>query len=97
MVKGLRVAFSLNPASRMLYSYRVPEAGTRGTITAVRMGGASGRTSRDRARDWSTSSGTEMVSSAPSPCGTSSSSRPRTNGGPDLSPSILRAAAAPSQ
>jgi len=39
MVKGLRVVFSPNPASRMLYSYRVPEAGACGTITAVRVGG----------------------------------------------------------
>jgi len=39
MVKGLRVVFTPNPASRMLYSYRVPETGTRGTITAVRVGG----------------------------------------------------------
>ena len=39
MVKGLRVVFSPNPASRMMYSYRVPETGTRGTITAVRTAG----------------------------------------------------------
>src|SRR5437867_12613324 len=39
MVRGLRVVFSPNPASRMLYSYRVPEAGARGTITAVRTAG----------------------------------------------------------
>ena len=38
MVKGLRVVFSPNPASGMLYSYRVSETGTRGTITAVRVG-----------------------------------------------------------
>ena len=40
MVKGLRVVFSPNPASGMLYSYRVPEAGARGTITAARIGGS---------------------------------------------------------
>lgn len=39
MVKGLRVMFSPNPASGMLYTYRVPETGARGTITAVRTGG----------------------------------------------------------
>ena len=39
MVKGLRVVSSPNPASRMMYSYRVPETGTRGTITAVRTAG----------------------------------------------------------
>jgi len=31
MVRGLRVVFSPNPISRALYSYRVPEPGTRGT------------------------------------------------------------------
>jgi hypothetical protein len=36
MVRGLRVVFSPNPASGMLHSYRVPEAGARRTITAVR-------------------------------------------------------------
>ena len=36
MVRGLRVMFSPNPASRMLYSHRVPESGTRGTVTAAR-------------------------------------------------------------
>ena len=39
MVKGLRVVFSPNPASRMLYSYRIPEPEAHGTITAVRVGG----------------------------------------------------------
>jgi hypothetical protein len=34
MVKGLRVVFSPNPASRALYSYRVPDLGARGTVTA---------------------------------------------------------------
>ena len=28
MVRGLRVVFSPNPASRVLYSYRVPEPGS---------------------------------------------------------------------
>ena len=36
MVRGLRVVFSPNPVSRVLYSYRVPEPGTRGTVTAAR-------------------------------------------------------------
>jgi len=36
VVRGLRVMFSPNPASRMLYSYRVPESGARGTVTAAR-------------------------------------------------------------
>ena len=40
MVKGLRVVFSPNPASRMMYSYCVPEAGACGTITAARVGGS---------------------------------------------------------
>jgi len=40
MVKGLRVMFSPNPASGMLYTYRVPETGARGTITAVRTAGS---------------------------------------------------------
>jgi len=40
MVRGLRVVFSPNPASRMLYSYRIPETGARGTITAVQTAGA---------------------------------------------------------
>ncbi len=35
MVRGLRVVFSPNPASRVLYSYRVPEPGARGTVTAA--------------------------------------------------------------
>ena len=39
MVRGLRVVFSPDPASRDAYSYRVPEPGTRGTITSVRLGG----------------------------------------------------------
>jgi len=39
MVRGLRVVFSPNPASRVLYSYRVPEPGTRGTVTAARVAG----------------------------------------------------------
>ena len=30
--------FSPNPVSRVLYSYRVPEPGTRGTVTAARVG-----------------------------------------------------------
>jgi hypothetical protein len=40
MVKGLRVVFSPNPASGALYSYRVPEVGARGTVTAVRTAGS---------------------------------------------------------
>ena len=36
MVCGLRVVFSPNPASRLLYSYRVPDSGARGTVTAAR-------------------------------------------------------------
>ena len=39
MVQGLRVVFSPNPASRALYSYRVPEPGARGTVTAASTGG----------------------------------------------------------
>jgi hypothetical protein len=39
MVRGLRVVFSPNPVSRALYSYRVPEPGTRGTVTAARTAG----------------------------------------------------------
>ncbi len=39
MVRGLRVVFSPNPASRALYSYRVPEPGARGTVTAASTGG----------------------------------------------------------
>ncbi len=39
MVRGLRVVFSPNPASRVLYSCRIPEAGTHGTVTAVRTDG----------------------------------------------------------
>ena len=35
MVRGLRVVFSPNPVSRALYSYRVPEPGARGTVTAA--------------------------------------------------------------
>ncbi len=35
MVQGLRVVFSPNPASRALYSYCVPDAGARGTVTAA--------------------------------------------------------------
>jgi hypothetical protein len=35
MVRGLRVVFSLNPASRALYSYRVLEPGARGTVSAA--------------------------------------------------------------
>ncbi len=39
MVRGLRVVFSPNPVSRALYSYRVPVAGARGTVTAARTAG----------------------------------------------------------
>jgi len=39
MVRGLRVMFSPNPATRALYSYRVPVAGACGTVTAVRTAG----------------------------------------------------------
>ena len=37
MVEGLRVVFSPHLASLADYSYRVPEPGTRGTVTAVRL------------------------------------------------------------
>jgi hypothetical protein len=40
MLKGLRVVFSPNAASGARYSYRVPDAGARGTVTAVRTGGS---------------------------------------------------------
>jgi hypothetical protein len=39
MVRGLRVVFSPNPVSRMLYSYPVPESGARGTVTVARSAG----------------------------------------------------------
>ena len=39
MVRGLRVVFSPNPGSRALYSYRVPEPGAHGTVTAVQTAG----------------------------------------------------------
>jgi hypothetical protein len=39
MVRGLRVVFSPNPVSLALYSYSVPAAGARGTVTAVRTAG----------------------------------------------------------
>ena len=39
MLRGLRVVFSPNPGFRVLYSYQVPEPGTRGTVPAVRMAG----------------------------------------------------------
>ena len=39
MVQGLRVVFSPNPASRALYSYRVPDPGARGTVSAARTAG----------------------------------------------------------
>lgn len=39
MVKGLRVVFSPDPISQAPYSYRVPEPGTRGTVTAARAAG----------------------------------------------------------
>jgi hypothetical protein len=39
MVKGLRVIFSPNPVSRVMYSYRVPDTGARGTVTAARTAG----------------------------------------------------------
>jgi hypothetical protein len=35
MVRGLRVIFSPNRASRALYSYRVPLPGAHGTVTAA--------------------------------------------------------------
>jgi hypothetical protein len=35
MVRGLRVVFSPNPAFRDLYSYRLPNPGARGTVTAA--------------------------------------------------------------
>ena len=37
--KGTKVVFTPNPASAQLYSYRVPKAGTTGTITDVPLGG----------------------------------------------------------
>jgi hypothetical protein len=39
MVRGLRVVFRPDPASREPYSYQVPATGARGTITSVRLGG----------------------------------------------------------
>lgn len=39
MVQGLRVVFSPNPVASAPYSYRVPEPGTCGTITAARTAG----------------------------------------------------------
>jgi hypothetical protein len=39
---GLRVVFSPDPASRAMYSYRVPEPGPRGTVTTVRTAGSVG-------------------------------------------------------
>ena len=39
MVRGLRVVFSPNPVSLALYSYRVPEAGARGSVTAAHTAG----------------------------------------------------------
>ena len=36
MVQGLRVVFSPNPASRLLYSDPAPDSGARGTVTAAR-------------------------------------------------------------
>ncbi len=39
MVRGLRVVFSPNPVSSMLYAYRVPMPGAHGTVTAVRTDG----------------------------------------------------------
>lgn len=35
MVAGLRVVFTPNPASLVLYSYAVPPRGTRGTVTSI--------------------------------------------------------------
>jgi len=42
MLRGLRVIFNPNPASRALYSYRVPDPGAHGTVTAVRTAGGLG-------------------------------------------------------
>jgi hypothetical protein len=39
MVQGLRVIFSPNPVSRVMYSYPVPESGAHGTVTAARTPG----------------------------------------------------------
>jgi hypothetical protein len=39
MVRGLRVVFSPDPLSLALYSYRVPEAGTRGTVATAHTAG----------------------------------------------------------
>jgi hypothetical protein len=39
MVRGLRVVFSPNPCSRMLYAYSVPTVGAHGTVTAVQTDG----------------------------------------------------------
>ena len=41
MVKGLRVVFSPNPVSRVLYSYRIPDPGAHGTVTEARTAGGS--------------------------------------------------------
>jgi len=37
--KGARVRFNPNPASAMLYSYRVPEKGALGTVTTIWLSG----------------------------------------------------------
>jgi hypothetical protein len=39
MVRGLRVVFSPDPVAGSPYSYRVPEPGTCGTVTAARTAG----------------------------------------------------------
>jgi hypothetical protein len=39
MVQGLRVVFSPHPASGIGYTYRVPENGSRGTVTSSRTPG----------------------------------------------------------
>ena len=68
MVRGLRVMFSPNPATRALYSYRVPVAGACGTVTAVRTAGGV-RTYLDGVGS-SMCGGTQTASCAASPCGT---------------------------
>jgi hypothetical protein len=69
MVRGLRVVFSPNPVSRMLYSYPVPEPGTRGTVTPPAAPANCGPTSAAPANS-STWNGTSTAWSAVSPCGT---------------------------
>jgi hypothetical protein len=58
MVRGLRVVFRPKLASGILYSYRVPDSGARGTVTAAQAPRACRPASTARAAAWSTWSGT---------------------------------------